>query len=450
MKTLYITHLYPPQHIGGTENYTHALAKGLIALGHQAQVLCVADWESGERYWNGQSDDVFDGVPVRRLKLNWTKAPDVNRSLYDNPVSADYVKKYLSEIKPDLVHITSCNTLSASVIGAVKQAGLPVVVTLTDYWFVCPQVNLVKGDGSICDGHVAEHECVRCLLYGSKAYGWPRQVLSENLTVKLLSAVSQYGKITRFPGLRGMAMDIRDRRRKVHHALQQADRVLTASESARDLFRLNGFSMPIEVVPYGHDLAWLDHYAGKTPRKMLSFGFIGQISPMKGPHLLIDAYKNASQDGQARLLIYGNMEKDPAFSHQLRSLATGRTDIDFRGTYQHAESGKVFSEIDVLVVPSLWNDYPLIINEAFAAQTPVIASDLAGMSEFVRPEINGLLFKRGDMASLALQLRRVIDEPQLLARLRSGVPHVKRIEEAVEEILRSYDGVLARSQAVAD
>lgn len=450
MKVLYLTHLYPPQHIGGTENYTHALAKGLSALGHQAQVLCVTDWERGERYWNGPSDDVFDGVPVRRLRMNWMKAPEVNRYLYDNPMVADYVEKYLGEIKPDLVHVTSCNTLSASVVKAAKQAGLPVVVTLTDFWFVCPRVTLLKGDGSNCSGHVAAHECIECLMYGSKAYRWPRRVLPENLNLKLFNTLSQHGKITRFPGLRGMAMDICDRRTKLHLALAQADRVLTASPSARDLFLLNDFSMPIEVVSYGHDLSWLNHYVGKTLRKVLSFGFIGQISPMKGPQLLIDAYKNASQNGQARLLIYGNMEKDPGFSQQLRSLADGRQDIEFRGTYSHADSGKVFSEIDALVVPSLWNDYPLIINEAFAAQTPVIATDLGGMSEFVQPEVSGLLFKRGDLMGLTHQLRRVIEEPKLLERLRAGIPNVKSIEEAIQEMLRIYEGVRANRQVVAN
>lgn len=378
------------------------------------------------------------------------KAPDVNRYLYDNPIVADYIKKYLYEIKPDLVHVTSCNTLSASVIAAAKQAALPVVVTLTDFWFVCPRVTLVKGDRTICDGRVGEHECVKCLLYESKAYRWPRHILSENLTIKLLSALSEHGGTTRFRGLRGMAMDIRDRRAKVHHALQQADRVLIASQSARGLFRLNGFSMPIEVVPYGHDLSWLNHYAGKTPRNVTSFGFIGQIGPMKGPQLLIVAYKNASQNGQARLLIYGNMEKDQGFSQQLRSLANGRKDIEFRGTYPHAESGRVFSEIDVLVVPSLWSDFPLIIKEAFATRTPVIATDLGGMSEFVQPGVNGLLFERGHLAGLTHQLRRVIDEPGLLARLRAGIPRVKSIEEAAEEMLRIYDGVLANSQVVVD
>lgn len=448
MKILYITHLYPPEHIGGTENYTHALAKGLIALGHETQVLCVTEWGHGEQYWNGQSDDLFEGVPVRRLALNWMKAPDVNRYLYDNPIVGNYVEKYLGEFKPDLVHVTSCNTLSASVIDAAKQAGLPIVVTLTDFWFACPRVTLVKGNGTICDGDVPESECLRCLLHQSKAYRLPRFLLRENLTIKLLSKVSQYGAVTRIPGLRGMAMNIHDRRTTLHRALEKADRVLIASRHARDLFELNGFSRPIEVVPYGHDLSWLNSYPGKTPRDVVNFGFIGQISPMKGPHLLIDAFNSLGQEGKARLLIYGNMDKDPGFGQQLRLLADGRSDIEFRGAYAHPESGKVFSEIDVLVVPSLWRDYPLIVNEAFATRTPVIATDIDGLTEFVKPEINGLLFKRNSSEDLARQLRRLITEPELLPRLRSGIPPVRCIDEAIEEMFGIYESVSVKHQKV--
>jgi glycosyltransferase involved in cell wall biosynthesis len=132
------------------------------------------------------------------------------------------------------------------------------------------------------------------------------------------------------------------------------------------------------------------------------------------------------------------MSKDPAFSRRLRALAGGRSDLEFRGAYAYAETGRVFSEIDVLIVPSLWSDYPLVIQEAFAAQTPVIAADLGGMSEAVQPEVNGLLCERGSTKDLMQILRRVVTEPGLLARLRAGIPTVKSMGSAVEEMVLIY------------
>ncbi len=156
------------------------------------------------------------------------------------------------------------------------------------------------------------------------------------------------------------------------------------------------------------------------------------------PHILIEAYLKACRAREAKLLVYGRLDKAPDYGQRLRSLAEGRHDIEFRGTYAHADSARVFSEIDVLVVPSLWHDFPLIINEAFAAQTPVIASDFGGMSESVQHGISGLLFDRGSVEALARQFRRVLSEPALLAHLRAGVPHVKSMHDAVREMEEIY------------
>ena len=79
-----------------------------------------------------------------------------------------------------------------------------------------------------------------------------------------------------------------------------------------------------------------------------------------------------------------------------------------------------------------------MLQEAFASRTPVIASNVGGISEFVKHEVNGLLFERGNIDDLANQLQRITDEPGLLERLREGVPPVKRIEEEVTELELIY------------
>lgn len=446
MKILILTHFYPPERIGGTETYTHNLAKELVHLGNEVQVFCAGGWERGDNYWNGYSDKVFENVSVRALNLNWTRAPEVNKYLYHNPVVERFLSEFLAEIRPDIVHVTSCNTLSSSVLRVVKQAGVPLVVTLTDFWFICPRVTLLRNDGSNCDGRVVEWDCLECLWSGSKVYRWSRRILPSPTAEHLLTSISRNAPLARWPGLRGMAIDIRDRRTKLNQALGFADRVLIASQSARSLFRNSGFSIPIVVVPYGHDLSWLGSYQGKTPSSSVRFGFIGQIAPMKGPLLLIEAFRKLNQSGNARLLVYGDLKKNPVYSRSLKASANGCSKIEFRGTYPHSESSGVFSEIDVLVVPSLWHDYPLIINEAFATRTPVIASDFGGMRESVQHEVNGLLFERGNVQDLRRQLSRVITEPELLNHLRNGIPPVKTMRQAGGEMVGIYRDVLSKEE----
>jgi glycosyltransferase involved in cell wall biosynthesis len=138
------------------------------------------------------------------------------------------------------------------------------------------------------------------------------------------------------------------------------------------------------------------------------------------------------------------MDKDASYGKRLRHLAADLPQICFRGTYARADSAQIYAGLDVLVVPSLWYDFPLVMHEAFATQTPVIATNLGGMAETVTPGKDGLLFERGNVDDLAKQLQRIIEEPNLLQRLRAGTPRVKRIDEAVNELESIYHDLIER------
>ena len=74
---------------------------------------------------------------------------------------------------------------------------------------------------------------------------------------------------------------------------------------------------------------------------------------------------------------------------------------------------------------------PLVIQEAFLAGVPVVASRIGGIPEMVADGRNGLLFAAGDVDDLARTLTRLLDEPGLLDALRAGIPAVRSIEEDV-------------------
>lgn len=447
MNVLLISNDYPPHRWAGTETYTAGIADQLRIRGHLIHVICKGSWEKGIKYWNGCTDDTYHSIPVRRLNVNWAKAPDPFGYLYYNPVVADYLANYLNEIQPDLIHVTSCETLSASVIQVVKNKGVPMVLSLTDFWFLCPRSNLIKSDGSICDGVTTPWQCLRCQLFNSKLYRWPNIFFSDKTISYLLTKLCKYPFITRQRGFRGWAGNMENRKGYLRQAITWPDIRITASPFVRDIFQANGIQAPFIVQSYGHDLTWLTEYAGKTSSDTFRIGFIGQISGYKGVHLLIEA-TNIIQDRfnhKLILYIYGNMRHDINYSNSLRQLAKDRSNIQFCGTYPHEHSAKVFADIDVLVVPSIWYDFPLIIYEAFATKTPVIATNLGGMAEAVQHEVNGLLFERGNINDLAKQIMRIINDPGLLDKLQKGIPPVKQMSEEVDELEQIYESIVQHS-----
>jgi glycosyltransferase involved in cell wall biosynthesis len=81
---------------------------------------------------------------------------------------------------------------------------------------------------------------------------------------------------------------------------------------------------------------------------------------------------------------------------------------------------------------------PFVVEEAFASGVPVVASDIGGLAERVEHEKSGLLFPPGDVSALAWTLRRLLDEPELLPRLRAGLPRVLGIEDDAEQTRELY------------
>lgn len=444
MVILIITHFFPPGHFGGTETLTVGLAKALIAAGHRVQVICAESWETAPGPEIEATDDVFEGIPVRRLHFNWMQAPDVFRSMYNNPLVEAYLDTYIAEHRPDIMHITSCYSLSASVITAAHRAGLPIILTATDFWFLCARNTLLQSDGRLCSGPESAWKCAQCNLSKAKIYRWTNAVLPESILSPLLLHIGKIPAITRQRGVRGMHGDWEDRFAFLLESLSRVNVIITASRFLKDL--LIQYGVPeerIQFSPYGFDTEWAKASPAKHVTDTLRLGFIGQLIPMKGPDILIRAVRALGQDARVTLRIYGNLDKHPEYGQELLALAADDPRISFMGTFPHHAIGEVLGGIDALVVPSTWYDFPLIIPSSFATHTPVIATDMPGMNELVMDGIDGLLFERGSVDSLAQQIMRLLDEPALLETLKAQITPVKTVETMRDEYVALYRSVTA-------
>jgi glycosyltransferase involved in cell wall biosynthesis len=451
MKILLATHFFPPGHVGGTEDLTRGLAQSLQAAGHTVNVICAEGWATAPTHKIRCTDEVYQDVPVRRLHFNWTKAPDVFGYLYNNPEAAEHFKQFCTQIQPDIVHITSCSSLSASIIPAARALGLPVVLTATDFWLICARNTLLRSDGTLCPGPESPWQCARCLLAEAKVYRWPRAVLPEGAVKPLLLTAGRFRWLTRQRGLRGMLGDWSDRFAFLAKARLEVDHIVTASRLLKTL--LVNYGVPaerVEVSAYGLDTRWARGYETKTPSDSLRVGFIGQVVPMKGPDLLLKALAHLGPDVPVQLKLYGDLTKMPDYGRALRTLAQGDPRVSFLGTFDNSRMGEVMTGIDVLAVPSTWYDFPLVIPSAFATRTPVLATNLAGMNELVEEGRNGLLFERFDWQGLAVQIERLVQTPGLLGQLRAGIKPVKTLAQAAEEYVELYTTLQKRLHRLSE
>ena len=108
-----------------------------------------------------------------------------------------------------------------------------------------------------------------------------------------------------------------------------------------------------------------------------------------------------------------------------------------------SEVTDIHTQFDMLVVPSIWyENSPFAIQEAFLARVPVITSNIGGMAELVTHNVNGLLFIAGDAHDLNRTITSVIEDPQILGRLRDNMPRLKTIDEHATELASVYRDLL--------
>ena len=447
MRICYVSNFFPPESNAGTEIYTLGIAQAMQARGHAVSVFAAGRWAEGDLYCGQPRDSVEYGIPVRRLDLNWRRAPDPFRYLYDNPIAAKHWEVYLRQVVPDVVHIMSTYTLSACVIFIAKALGLPVIVTLHDYWFLCPRISLVRSDGMICDGHVPARECLKCMTCREKVYRWPRKWMPEGTVLAMLELGARVPMLARMRGFTGLVGNYEARRMALHKAIHLADRILVPSRFLAPFFISHGFPAErIQVLEEGIDTRWHTGHVPRKPANCLRIGYIGQVIPVKGVHVLIAAFRRLH--GPAILTIYGEPRQNQAYFEQLNALAKGDPHIIFAGRFAHEALEQVLAQVDVLVVPSLWREtFCIVAREALLAGVPVIGSQIGGISDAIQHGQNGYLFPPGDVEALVNYLQRLIDHPSLLDDLRHGIGRIRSVEEEAAEMEVEYEQLVSGHRA---
>ena len=436
MRVLLAVHHFPPRYSAGAELYVLRLARELLQHGHQAEVVCVETIDVTKPFGVDVALDQYAGIPVWRLHLGLKGAPA--QWSYDNPAIAAWFEQQVQLSQPDIVHLHSGYLIGIGAVRAAHAQGIPTVVTLHDYWFLCPRITLLRGDGSLCPQPPTDPaECAWCLHLDQRRYRWPDR-FSAGLAGKVWIALAGQTERT----------EQQARRDTLRAALAQADLVTSPSQFLANLFK--EWHIPVQTIRLGLPREPFASVPPVQAGSTVRLGYIGQIAPHKGVHLLIQALKSLPRNGiPIEVKIFGNVDHHPMYTRNLQRLIGGDTRIYLAGKFSSDQLPNVLGQIDVLVVPSIWyENSPIVVLEAHAAGRPVIASRLGGLVELVHDEVDGLLFTAGDKHDLARQLQRLRSESGLLERLRDGIQPPPLLNEEMLMIFQHYTALVERRTAL--
>jgi glycosyltransferase involved in cell wall biosynthesis len=431
MRALIVVHGYPPTHSGGAERRAQRTAIHLQRRGYDVRVLAVESAESGHPtlHWE---DGIQDAITVRRLFFDYHTFPDPVVWEHTNPAIAAALDTLIDEWCPDIIHLFSGYLMSSSIVTTASLRRIPVVVSLTDYWWMCHRVNLLRTDGSRCDGPT-DAGCARCRAEVKRRFRMPAQV-APGATNIFWQRAAQFAPLGDRLGLPEQAR----RRDELLSALRRCSALIAPSQYLADFYVAHGVDRErIHVWRQGVELRQCQL---RRPDTALRVGYLGQIKPHKGVDLLLDAWGMLKGNRPRRLQLYGSAAGDSAYEQRIRQQLLHLSGAEWVGQYSGNELWDILAGIDVLAVPSRWvENSPNTILEAQAVGIPVVGSRLGGVAEIISHHVNGLLFAVDDAADLAAQLQRFLDEPDLRQGLARGAIPFQTVEQEVDRICGLYE-----------
>ncbi len=435
MKIVLASPHFPPRFIGGVETFVKRLADGFLRLGDQPTVIAVEAIDGPSGAPRVERDSAF-GYPVYRMSLDLTNS---GRSLafhHGDPQVDQAIGDILSGVGPDIVHLHSGYLLGASWLARARAGGAKTLLSLHDYWLLCPRMTLTRPDGRICTGPESAAKCAWCLATERRRYRLLDTATGGVLGRTIALMGSAPGVSTLIGGTESVGA-VLERQHEQRRHVSQVDAMVSPSRFARDQAIAAGFPGEKIAVVRSGVVSNISRRPAQSAGPVRRFGFLGQVAPHKGVHVLIDAVRRLPT-APLTLTIHGDLTRSTDYVADLRARAAGDARITFAGPYTTDAIDAVFAGLDVVVVPSTWyENAPFVILEAQRAGLPLVASRLGGMRELISDERDGLLATPGDGADLARQLARLLD-PALVCTLAAAAPAVRTFEEELLDLRGRY------------
>ncbi len=385
MRILIINSLYRWSSFGGAEVSVELLVVGLRKRGHEVIVVCLDPKASSTEA--GPYGETI--VRMKSPNVYWqyaaVKRGPIRKAMWHvteiwNPKGFWMMRTIIQKYRPDVVHTNVIAGFSSSIWSAAAAAKVPCLHTTRDYYVLCFRVTQYRG-GKQCEGVCNDCSAV-CVL---------RRRLARSLAAMV-----------------GISKAILDRH--------------SSFGGAPTLRRVIYNPVP--------DVGVISE---KAQNSQLRIGIIGRLAPEKGV-LEFAASFSAQTNLKASLLIAG--DGDAEIESGIKGIASRDQRVIHAG---RVERGEFFRQIDLLVVPSRWNEpFGRIVVEGYSYGVPCLARSVGGLTELIEVDKTGWLFD-SDIEAMQILLslsmaREVIQRASQQAKKRSCDFAVESVAEQYEKL----------------
>lgn len=424
MRILKVIHGYPPRYSAGSEVYSKLLVDELNNR-HNIEVFTRQENSFLPDYHYITELDKQDP----RTLLHIINVPRTKyRDKYIHKEVDELFQKTINSLKPHIIHFGHLNHLSLNLPKLAHDAGTPSVMTLHDFWLMCPRGQFIQRNSkdlwSLCDGQTNNKCATQCYSGGFSG------------DIELNNEDIEYRENW-----------IKRRMEKAKEAMGYINKFIAPSKFLMNKFidEFGVSSQKIEYLDYGFNLNYLNNRK-RTLEEEFVFGYIGTLTPQKGIHDLLRAFDLLPKNKKTKLKIWGNPSEDTGGLKSIAdSIIKNGAIIEWMGGYKNENIVKqVFNHVDAIVVPSIWGENsPLVIHEANQVRIPVITANYGGMIEYVNHLENGLLFEHRNFKDLADKMLLLSQDKELAKKLGARgylyskdreIPDIKSHAKQIEEI----------------
>lgn len=365
----------------------------------------------------------------------------------------------------DIVHFHNLEGLSLPVLQLKdRHPDAKFYFSLHNYFLFCPQVNLWTNTDDNCYRSPSFPHCSKCidtanpkvekLIASTKSFLNSASDLSNTKLYTILKKAANTLRRTSIQKRQTSqgTMDCQGgncniyseyREKNIRYANQYFDLILAVSRQSSEIAQSYGICADKICVDYIGTLA----ASKRNPPKgyshdFLHVGFLGYARKDKGFDLLLEAFSLMSPQAASKMDILlaakcETQEQYQKYSERLKILLHSFHSFRFMNGYDKSEQGRLLSEIDLGVIPSLWEDnLPQVAIEYIASGIPIVASDAGGTKELcTNPDF---VYSSKDAAELSRKLEEYALCPEKLSNFWHEMPKLMSMDDHVQNLQQYY------------
>lgn len=357
MKILHICSGFSIDYQGGITNYVRSLAKEQVTSGDEVFVLAKEGKE--------------DGYKIIKYKTRIRSTTFYHKK---DAIAFHKLKKLLLSLRPSLVHIHSMLNLDQRVWKLLVSLNIPYIVSLHDYYFICPRIQMVPFDKACCQ-KANTSECLTCFSFLHRFF----------YLRKVLELIFTKPRIENFP-LRDKKIYL-DWMKNTKCLLEKANLLLPVSSKVQEIFENSGIDGNYRVLNIGNNSAYNFDKIQKPDLKKedsINLVILNNISHIKGGDLLISIIKRIT-NCKLKFHFFGRYSDKQKAEMESANIAV-------HGEYNQQNLPSLLKNMNMGIAVPIWEDNgPQIVMEMLNNKLPVFATKIGGITDFVNLT-NGFLF----------------------------------------------------------